>query len=853
MLHTQLHDVLTHNESNYLLPFYWQHGNHRDRIPTQVRRIYDSGCRALCVESRPHPDFGGPDWWADMDIILAEAQKLGMKVWILDDKHFPTGYANGIIPKKYPKHRRWTIVERHIDVMGPLEEGSFLFNLPADGDVLEGIFAYPRTGNDEDIAPAPVDLTDNIHDGYLYWDVPEGCWRIFFLTRTQQQADQNYMDMLREDACHALIEAVYEPHFEHYASYFGNTLVGFFSDEPQLGNRRPGGHRADYGMYEHRVGQDGEAYPFNDRLLALMTEELGEDARPYLGELWYHSDHAHKTRLAYMNAVTRLWRKCFSQQVGDWCRDHGVMYIGHIIEDMNAHARLNCSAGHYFRALEGQDMSGIDVVLHQVMPGMAHYMHNCTASSGMADPAFFHYVLAQLAASMAHQYPHMKGRAMCEEFGAFGWAEGATFMKWLSDFLLVRGINHFVPHAFSPDYPDPDCPPHFGAEGHDPQFDGFTHLMGYTNKVAHLLYGGEHITSCAILYHAEGEWMNRRGEAMLTQVPAKVLLDQHLCYDIICLDMLKQATVQNGKMMVGGESYGALVVPYAPLMPSELIAEAERLSAEGLPILLCQDRPEGLRGEVVSVENLPARIRELGLADITVEGNYPLLRHYHVKRDGTDVWMFSNEDIIHAADTTVTLPTSGNFARLRLIEDGVYRDTAADGRVTLNLLPGQSEILVFGDDAAIENLPVLPTLIEAQTLAPVYTIELAESDDLTAYTLYKTTDKLVNLTSASELPHFSGKMRYSFTVSLEAIPAGATLDLGRVGQTARVTVNGKDAGLRITAPYSYPVAELLTVGENRITVEVANTLVGKVRDGFSYHMPLLPSGLLGPVRLMKQA
>ena len=50
-------------------------------------------------------------------------------------------------------------------------------------------------------------------------------------------------------------------------------------------------------------------------------------------------------------------------------------------------------------------------------------------------------------------------------------------MKWISDFLLVRGINHFVPHAFSPDYPDPDCPPHFGAEGHDPQFDGFTHLM----------------------------------------------------------------------------------------------------------------------------------------------------------------------------------------------------------------------------------------------------------------------------------------------------------------------------------------------------------------------------------------
>ena len=186
-------------------------------------------------------------------------------------------------------------------------------------------------------------------------------------------------------------------------------------------------------------------------------------------------------RAHYMEVVTKLFRDNFSRQLGEWCRERGMLYIGHIIEDMNSHARLTHSGGHYFRSLEGQDMSGIDIVLHQVMPGMAHYMHNCSSSGNMVDPAFFHYVLGQLAASMAHQYPHMKGRAMCEEFGAYGWAEGSTLMKWITDFLLVRGINHFVPHAFSPDYPDPDCPPHFGAEGHDPQFDGFTHLMNYTN------------------------------------------------------------------------------------------------------------------------------------------------------------------------------------------------------------------------------------------------------------------------------------------------------------------------------------------------------------------------------------
>lgn len=850
MADQRLREVLAGKEGNYLLPFYWQHGTHRDRIPAQVQRIYESGCRALCVESRPHPDFCGPDWWADMDIILAECEKRGMKVWVLDDKRFPTGYANGLIGKKYPHLRQWNLAERHVDVMGPMEGASFLMHPGSQAEPLVAVLAYPRTGYDEDIRSEPIDLTARAQDGYLYWDVPDGCYRVFFLYRNQRHGRGDYMDMISAESCHALIEAVYEPHYEHYAHYFGKTFVGFFSDEPCFGNGACGQMRTDFGFYEHRVGDSGLALPFNEQVLALMSKEMGEDARLYLGELWYVSEHSSKTRLAYMNAVTYLWRTCFSEQVGNWCRAHGLMYIGHIIEDMNAHARLSCSGGHYFRALQGQDMSGIDIVLHQVMPGMAHYMHNCSTSGNLVDPAFFHYVLGQLAASMAHQYPQMKGRAMCEEFGAYGWAEGSTMMKWITDFLLVRGVNHFVPHAFSPDYPDPDCPPHFGAEGHDPQFEGFTHLMQYTNRAAHLLYGGEHITSCAILYHAEGEWMNRRGDAMLTQVPAKALWDAHLCYDIMCLDVLERATAVQGKVCVNGESYGALVVPYAPVLPDAVRKAIKRLCDAGVPVLLCEGRPEGLDGEVAAVGQLAARMYELGLADLCVDGDCPLLRHYHVRRDGTDVFMFFNEDSVNTAKATVTLPTSGEFARLRLIEDGVYADVTADGRIAVELLPGQSEIVVFGGD--VSDLQAFDIPQNATVLAPIYRIELADSDDLTAFYAYKTTDTLANITAVSEKPSFSGLMRYTFNLQLDQVPKGAVLDLGRVGQTAKLRVNGNYAGIRITAPYAFPVETYLRAGENEITVEVANTLVGKQRDGFSYNMAIAPSGLLGPLKLVAE-
>ena len=105
----RLNDILTGKGENYLLPFYWQHGDHTQLIPEQIQRIYDSGCRAICVESRPHPDFVGETWWRDMDVILAEAEKRGMKVWLLDDDKFPTGHAAGMIEKKYPHLRQWEL------------------------------------------------------------------------------------------------------------------------------------------------------------------------------------------------------------------------------------------------------------------------------------------------------------------------------------------------------------------------------------------------------------------------------------------------------------------------------------------------------------------------------------------------------------------------------------------------------------------------------------------------------------------------------------------------------------------------------------------------------------------------
>jgi hypothetical protein len=308
----RLNDVLNGKEENYLLPFLWQHDGNRDRLREQVRQVYNSGARAFCVESRPHKNFCEDEWWGDMEVMLDEASSLDMRVWILDDKHFPTGYANGLIAKKYPHLRKWQLIEHHLDIMGPMKECAVLPPDLQDDDVLVGAVAYPRDSAtpEEVLVNRPVNLTASIQDGYLFWDIPEGVWRVFFFIKTRRHTFQrDYIHVIDRESAHVLIEAVYETHYERFSRYFGNTIAGFFSDEPSLGNGYFRPAVPNNGMYDIKIGTPGLALPWTDELLARMDSALGGAALKLAG-LWYPlGGISPDVRLAYMDTVTALYRE----------------------------------------------------------------------------------------------------------------------------------------------------------------------------------------------------------------------------------------------------------------------------------------------------------------------------------------------------------------------------------------------------------------------------------------------------------------------------------------------------------------------------------------------------------------
>ena len=103
------------------------------------------------------------------------------------------------------------------------------------------------------------------------------------------------------------------------------------------------------------------------------------------------------------------------------------------------------------------------------------------------------------------------------------------------------------------------------------------------------------------------------------------------------------------------------------------------------------------------------------------------------------------------------------------------------------------------------------------------------------------------------LESYSGMFVYEKTFDLD-IQEGKRyyIDLGSVFCSCRVYVNGREAGVSCVPPFEFDITGLLTGGENRVTVEVANTLCNHYSTSpspYSNYPKDAGSGLAGPVKI----
>ena len=802
--------LLDGQEGNHLLPFFWLHGESEEKLREYVGAIQAANCGAFCVESRPHPDFAGEGWWRDMDVILDEAEKRGMKVWILDDSHFPTGYANGALRDADPSLCRQSIFCRRLRYTGkartvdlPLEKLAKPPRPPMSPFqrlVTAGLGKQRQYDDDQVYSVAAYGPDGQVYDltGEARWEKPEGDWEVAVCGLSRNCGPhRNYINMMDPASCRKLIDAVYEPHYAHYGDRFGTVIAGFFSDEPELGN----------GVIYAKDNQLGteQDLPWSAPLAAALEERYGERLYRLLPLLWKNDRmgaafqfETERFRVAYMDLVSRLVSQAFSQQLGNWCRERGVQYIGHLIEDDDTHTRTGSGLGHYFRGIAGQDMAGVDDIGGQVLPQGEDEPKK--TFFGPRNGGFYHYTLAKLGVSSALLDPRKRGRCLCEIFGAYGWGTGVSEMKYLADHFLVRGVNYFVPHAFSPKaYPDSDCPPHFYASGNNPQYQAIGDLFRYMNRVSELISGGELVHRVAILYNAEADWAGAR-EGM--DRVARLLYDHQIDYAFLPLDWADQA----GR-------YDAILLPRSDYWPEAVLSLPNALFVDALPENLL-----GADAQVVAKEDLIRRLE--GLRDAIPTPAYPWLRCLRYRQE-TDRYLFVNEGA-EPWTGTVTVPVSGPCYAydawentLRAVDAQPQGDRTA---LSFTLEPRHSLIVLF-------DQPDRP--LKAEPPAP------AERRELTSFfrevcraAQYPQFGGGVPVTLprplSQDLPRFSGFARYTTEFRWER--ERCELVITGECQAVEVFVNGVSAGRRIVPTYRFDLSDLVRRGKNQLVIQVATTL-----------------------------
>jgi hypothetical protein len=217
-------------------------------------------------------------------------------------------------------------------------------------------------------------------------------------------------------------------------------------------------------------------------------------------------------------------------------------------------------------------------------------------------------------------------------------------------------------------------------------------------------------------------------------------------------------------------------------------------------------------------------------------------------------------------------PVTGNVA-----EADAFHQTDRRTIVPLSLPPGGSMFVVFrrpiaADARGTGNANELQLTMLAD-LVPGWNVQFDPAwggpADAVAFSTLDDWSKRPEET----IKYYSGTATYETTfelpVNFAAQGRGGRyfLDLGRVENLAAVTLNGEKLGVAWTEPFRVEVTAAVRAERNELSIEVTNLwpnrLIGDQRrprgerltrtnvTKFNRNSPLLPAGLLGPVRLLQ--
>lgn len=500
------------------------------------------------------------------------------------------------------------------------------------------------------------------------------------------------------------------------------------------------------------------------------------------------------------------------------------------------------------------------------------------------------------SASVAHLYG--QNIVAAESFTVVGFPNNAwTFspesLKPYADHAFAHGVNRIVVHT-SPHQPVDSLRPGVSLSAVGQWFDRHETWAGdagvwtdYLARTCYMLQQGRPVAD--ILYYY-GEDNNI--SALFGHVPPTIPAGYN--YDYVNADaLLHVVDASEGRMTTpSGMEYAILVLDdNARRMSLPVLRKMARLAEQGVvicgavpevPVSLTDDEAEfrrlvqsvwhSGRTNVHAGANVGDVLADMKLlADVQLKSTGGMSpRFVHRKAGQTEIYWISNPEN-QAVKVEASLRVSGIRPMLYNPENGEVKSISfvcGKGRteVTLDMDSHGAEFVVFEEPTDATSL-VLPKTekreMETATLG-AWKLDFVSGPNAPA-------SRVTELKSLTEMEgdsvkYFSGTMAYTTTLVLKAVPKKSriVLDLGDVKNIASVEVNGRKVGTWWKSPFECDITDFVRKGRNELVVKVtdlwANRLIGDVQPGaqpctfitlpfYMANAPLLPSGLIGPVRV----
>ncbi len=579
-----------------------------------------------------HPRAGLPKsigWMSErmialMRFVIERAAERDMWVLMYDEGMYPSGSSSGRVVAENPAFRTRGFVCIDLDEAKPQTEVQGV-QIGSDGAPELGpgqnlVAIVRREANGHRIAV----IDRAARDGYsvirgLHFTQDDPPRR-----EDRREVPENQppgADILNPEAVACFIRHVYQKYYDEFGRHFGKTVKAIFTDEPSLLARG-----AERGMVPGTTG-----------VLAHVNAFLGYDFTERLPALWYSDEpEAARYRKDYTRALAARLEQTFYRPISQWCEVHGICLTGHP------------AGGDDIGPLRYFQIPGQDIVWRYVEPD---------------KPSALEGEQSTQAKCASSAMIHLGRRRNMNEFcGAFGPDFRFEEMKWLASWLLVRGCNMLVPHAFFYSVRGPrvdERPPDVGPN--NIWWPNYKPVAEATARLCWLNTDSTHVCELAILGLNDSLLWRAAKVCFQHQRDFNYLEARHLWED---------AQVDRGGIHLAGMHYRVLILEDDP--PQKAQAAIDALAKAGRIIRW---------NEKITDAEFVAQVDRLIPPDIQVSPASPGLRVRHVRKTGADYYLLFNEC---AVDLEIRLNLSAKGRRILLDPlRGDQRPVASDSPIQL--------------------------------------------------------------------------------------------------------------------------------------------------------------------------